>query len=102
MDLNYVGAVACGAYTALESNRAKVLTRLTELAPIGTNVMVVRSTSMLGSGNTLTPRGYVYLAANTADASAPLETTAGATTTTTTSPAQAKAKSSTDSDVLLN
>lgn len=33
VDLNYVGEVACGGYTALKSNRAKVLTRLTELAP---------------------------------------------------------------------
>lgn len=120
VDLSHVGAVSCGGYAALESNRAAVLSRLAELAPIGTGVRVVRATS--AAGGTLTPGGYVYLSAPAAGASEVSATTTPAPTTTATTPtttrvssttptstsstttttASGAAQSSTDSDVLLN
>ncbi|WP_156888970.1 hypothetical protein [Rhodococcus sp. BH4] len=86
VDISHVGAVTCGGYTASDSNRAVVRQRLTELAPIGTAVRVVRSMP-------LTPGGYVYIAGpvetittNTATATEPT-TTAGSTTASTTASA---------------
>jgi len=81
VDINHVGAVTCGGYTASDSNRAVVRQRLTELAPIGTAVRVVRSMP-------LTPGGYVYIAGSadttiTATATEPT-TTAESTTASTT------------------
>lgn len=77
VDISHVGAVTCGGYTVSDSNRAVVRQRLTELAPIGTAVRVVRSMP-------LTPGGYVYIAGPvdtiiTATATDPT-TTAGSTT----------------------
>ncbi|WP_016884980.1 MULTISPECIES: hypothetical protein [unclassified Rhodococcus (in: high G+C Gram-positive bacteria)] len=118
VDLSHVGAVSCGGYAALESNRAAVLGRLAELAPIGSGVRVVRSTS--SAGGSLPPGGYVYLSASEAGpseetATAPASTTTSTSTvptttrmssmTPTTTPATttlAAAQSSTDSDVILN
>ncbi|MGW6661266.1 hypothetical protein [Rhodococcus sp. NPDC055024] len=117
VDINHVGAVTCGGYTASDSNRAVVRQRLTELAPIGTAVRVVRSMP-------LTPGGYVYIAGSadttiTASATEPA-TTAGSTassmesadTTTTTTEktsgsatttgAPSTANTSTGTEILLN
>ncbi|WP_208722176.1 hypothetical protein [Rhodococcus qingshengii] len=120
VDISHVGAVTCGGYTASDSNRAVVRQRLTELAPIGTAVRVVRSMP-------LTPGGYVYIAGpvetittNTATATEPT-TTAGSTTASTTASASttttttekaslsatttatpSTANTSTDTEILLN
>ncbi|MGW4337541.1 hypothetical protein ACWEK5_32735 [Rhodococcus koreensis] len=116
VDLSHVGAVSCGGYAAWESNRAAVLGRLAELAPIGTGVRVVRATS---AGGSLTPGGYMYLSASAAGGSEVSATTTPAPTTTATTPttprvssttststtsttAPAAAQSSTGSDVILN
>ncbi|WP_133169448.1 hypothetical protein [Rhodococcus opacus] len=127
VDLSHVGAVSCGGYAAWESNRAAVLGRLAELAPIGADVRVVRATSSVGGS--LTPGGYVYLSASEAGSSEVTATTTPAptttatastastpptttrlssttqtspTSTTTTTTAPSAAQSSADSDVILN
>lgn len=114
VDIDHVGAVTCGGYAASDSNRAVMQQRLTELAPIGTAVRVVRSMP-------LTPGGYVYIAGSadttiTASATEPTttagSTTASASTTTTTTEkapvsgtttvATSTTNTSTDTEILLN
>lgn len=114
VDISHVGAVICGGYTASDSNRAVMRQRLTELAPIGTAVRVVRSLP-------LTPGGYVYIAgsadptitATTTDpTTAAGSTTASASTTTTTTEqtsgsatttgVPSTANTSTGTEILLN
>ena len=114
VDINHVGAVSCGGYTAFDSNRAVVLQRLTELAPIGTAVRVVRSMP-------LTPGGYVYIAGSvdttipasaTDPTSTAVSTTASSSTTVTTtrkvsrsattSAAASTVNASADTEILLN
>ena len=117
VDINHVGTVTCGGYIASDSNHAVMRQRLTELAPIGTAVRVVRSMP-------LTPGGYVYIAGSadttiTATATEPTttaestmaSTTASASTTTTTTEkttgsatttgAPSTANTSTDTEILL-